>query len=61
MNLIEKICQQMETDDADTDKQSEILLDVWKKATPEQVKAIDETLLCLCGWSMKTLIEMVQE
>jgi hypothetical protein len=57
MNLIQKVYEEMTTDDYDDDKQSTILKNEYIEATVDQQKAIDRVFIALCGWSLKTLIE----
>jgi hypothetical protein len=57
MNLIQKIYEEMTTDDSGDDKQSEILKNEYFHATEDQQKAIDKVFIALCGWSLKTIIE----
>ncbi|MGH1439757.1 MAG: hypothetical protein ACRBBR_06575 [Cellvibrionaceae bacterium] len=56
MNLIEIIFEEMWSDDANRDKQSDLLKKRYKQATDKEKNAIDDTLVCLCGWSLNTLI-----
>jgi hypothetical protein len=58
MNLVEKIFEQMELDDDDWEEQSEILLETWREASEDRRRVIDEVLVALCGWTMKSLIRM---
>lgn len=57
MNLIEQVLEAMQTDDENSDKQSRILKRDYEAATAAQRLAIDNAFICLCGWSLKTLIE----
>ena len=56
MNLIDKIEEQMRTDDADRDKQSEELKTQYENASESEKKAIDDALISICGWSLETII-----
>ena len=55
MNLIELILSEMQDDDADTEDQSQRLEQVYDEADQTGKKAIDDTLICLCGYSMDSL------
>jgi hypothetical protein len=57
MNLIQKIYEEMTTDDSGDDKQSGILENEYLHASEDQQKAIDRIFIALCGWSLKTIIE----
>jgi len=59
--LVEKIFEQMGSDDANTDKQSATLLNIWNEATAEQKEALNDAMICICGWTMGSLIEMVNQ
>lgn len=54
MTLIERILDEALSDDEDDSDQLERL---YKGSTPDQQKALDAAMLCICGWSLKTLIE----
>jgi hypothetical protein len=55
--LIDRIQEEMESDDEDREKQSAILLSVYMGADEKTQAVIDEVFICLCGWSFKTLLE----
>jgi hypothetical protein len=57
VNIIEKIRAAMDDDDDNLDKQSEILLADYAAADDTGKALIDAALVCVCGWSLKTLIE----
>ena len=57
MNLMELILDEMLTDEDGTDKQSSILEALYDSADDTGKELIDRTLICLCGWSLKTLRE----
>jgi hypothetical protein len=57
MNLIEKVFEEISTDEDNSDTQSEIMEREYLEATVNQRKAIDRVFIALCGWSLKTLIE----
>jgi hypothetical protein len=54
MTLIERIGILMATDDAD---QSERLQTMYENATEAERDVIDGALICLCGYSLQTLID----
>ena len=55
-SLIENIFVLMGDDDADPIKQSEKLEALYEISTDTQKKAIDNALICICGYSLDTLI-----
>ena len=57
MNLIERITKLILSDDECTEKQSDILKNTYEDATPEAQAAIDDALICICGYSLKTLLD----
>lgn len=54
MNIIEKITQAIFEDDEDPNKQSEYLIETYLIST-NQIE-IDAIFVCLCGYSLKSLI-----
>lgn len=61
MNLIELLASEIAGDFDGDDRQATRAVQTYENGTPEQKKAIDDLMICLCGWSMKTLIEMLHE
>lgn len=58
MTLISRIAEAIATDD---DDQSERLVETYKAASKTRKAAIDDVMICLCGYSMPTLIEQAKE
>lgn len=56
INLYERIQDDMNTDDEDTDKISRKLVARYQALTDEQKEVVDDTFITLCGWSMATMI-----
>ena len=54
--LIDRIEEEMQTDDADREKQSNILKRIYKESTPEEQERMDDVTMCICGWTLSTLI-----
>lgn len=54
MNLIEKITAAVLEDEEQTEKQSELLVESYLHSTDRQ--AIDNCFICLCGYSLSSLI-----
>lgn len=52
MSLIETIYDHMGSDDEDD---SERLIALYQRATPDQKQVLDDALICLCGYSFTTL------
>ena len=57
MNLIERITDLILSDDENTDKQSDILARTYDDANAGQKTAIDNALICICGYSLKTMLD----
>jgi len=55
-NLIEGIHYLMSNDDEDPQKQSDQLEALYEISTDAQKKAIDNALICICGYSLDTII-----
>lgn len=55
-NLIETIFDLMGYDEEDQTKQSEQLEALYEVCTDTQKKAIDNAMICLCGYSLDTII-----
>lgn len=53
MTLIERIYEEMLSDDEDD---SDRLKALYEQATPDQKKVLDDALICICGYSLQTLI-----
>jgi len=53
----ETLIEAMHTDEEDWRRQSARLLWDYVEATPAQREAVDNAFICLCGWSLETLIE----
>lgn len=54
MSIVSRVQEYMVTDD---DDQSERLLNDYRAASPVEQKAIDDAFICLCGYSLATIIE----
>jgi hypothetical protein len=57
VSLIDRIQEEMLSDDEDREKQSFYLKEAYENASEEAKKAIDWCFIALCGWSLKTLLE----
>jgi hypothetical protein len=57
MNLIEHITEWIYLDDECTEKQSNFLTQIYKDANENEKAVIDEVLICICGYSLKTLLK----
>lgn len=57
MSVVSRIAEAILNDD---DDQSERLVNDYQNATPEQKQAIDDALICICGWSLTTLMEQAK-
>ena len=55
-NLIEGIFTLIQKDTQDPMKQSELLEHYYTNAIPSEQKIIDTIMVCLCGYSLDTLI-----
>ena len=54
--LIDKIQEEMLSDDEDREKQSGYLADCYNESSEAEKKRIDDCFIALCGWSLKTLL-----
>ncbi|WP_461536959.1 hypothetical protein [Spongorhabdus nitratireducens] len=61
MNLIEKIIEEASNDTEDSKHQSELMKEIFQKASSEEKKVINEMLVCIYVWSFDSLLEMVDE
>jgi len=55
-NHVEKILSIMQKDDEDPIKQSELLEHYYSNATPSEQRIIDTIMVCVCGYSLDTII-----
>jgi len=53
VSVVDKVRELMACDDCD---QSERLRETYEAATPEQRKVVDEIFVCLCGYSLETIL-----
>ena len=60
-NTIETIFTLMSKDDEDPLKQSESLESLYEISTDTQKKAIDNALICICGYSLDTIINSPED
>jgi hypothetical protein len=60
-NIIEGIFTLMQKDDEDPMKQSEILEITYNKATQDEKKIIDDIMICVCGYSLDTILNRPEE
>lgn len=58
-NLVAQVSKALFSDD---DDQSEMLANVYLEANQAEKDVLDRAFICLCGWSLKTLMDKcVQE
>lgn len=57
MSIIDTIADLMLNDDEDREKQADILKATWARCTAREQARIDEIMICVCGYSLTTLIE----
>jgi len=55
--IINRVQRHMATDDDDPIDQSERLRDLYTGATKAQRKLLDDAFICLCGWSLDSLLQ----
>ena len=53
-NLVDWIEHQMARDDEDRGKQSYRLRVVYEESGPAERKALDDAMICICGYSLET-------
>lgn len=54
MNIIERVIQAISADDENTNKQAQYLVESYARSKHKE--DIDEVFICLCGYSLATLI-----
>jgi len=57
MSIVSRVHELIASDD---DDQSERLLNDYRAASPVEQKAIDDAFICLCGYSLATVIEQAK-
>lgn len=55
-NIIKRVSDLMQTDDANTDKQSAIVIRKYKNASESERDLLDGVFIALCGYSLDTII-----
>src|SRR5262245_23564118 len=55
--VIDQIEELMQSDDDDREEQSELLVSIYDEADENGKKLIDRVIICLCGYSLKTLMK----
>lgn len=60
-NIIDHILYLMQNDCDDTEKQSDQLEALYEISTDTQKKAIDNAFICICGYSLDTIINNSEE
>ena len=60
-HLIEKIFEEMSTDGDADERQAERLVRLYQESSQKEKELIDQVMMCICGWTMKTLIEGVEK
>lgn len=61
MDLLTEIYTLMSEDDDDPEDQSQHLVDLYEKADEAGKRLIDDTLICVCGYSLPSLKERAGE
>lgn len=56
-DLIDWIEEQMANDDEDRVKQSRKLRELYEDCAPAQRRAMDDALICICGYSIASALE----
>jgi hypothetical protein len=60
-NTIEHILYLMQNDTEDSEKQSESLEALYEISTDTQKKAIDNAFICICGYSLDTILNSPED
>ncbi len=55
--LIDRVQEAMLSDDEDLEEQSAILRSIYEEQGRAARNKIDEIFICLCGWSLETLLK----
>ena len=61
MDLIEMIVSEAQEDMDDSGRQSRLISELFENASPEERKAMNELLVCICGWQFESLQNMLDE
>lgn len=56
-NILERILGLMQSDDDNTKRQSTRLKNLYENADKDGKELLDNALLCICGYTLKTLIK----
>lgn len=56
MNILETVLDEMQSDDRNTLAQSKKLTTLYGTQDKDGQELLDAAFICLCGWSLKTLI-----
>jgi hypothetical protein len=59
--VIGRIQDLMHTDEESPSKQSERLVALYERSTEAQKEAIDEALVCICGYALKSILRDMAE
>jgi len=59
--ILGRVLHAMQTDDEDPSKQSRKLRALYEEADEAGKKLLDDALICLCGWSLATLIQRTDD
>lgn len=57
-NLVAQVSKAMFSDD---DDQSEMLANLYTEANQAEKDLLDRAFICLCGWSLKTLMDRCEQ
>lgn len=57
MALIDKIVEEAQTDNLNREAQGNRLEHIYNGSNESEKVLIDQVMLCICGWTLKTLIE----
>jgi hypothetical protein len=57
-NLVSHVSKEMFSDD---DDQSQMLADIYLSASQAEKDVLDRAFICLCGWSLKTLMDRCEK
>jgi hypothetical protein len=60
MILIEHIETATMLDDADRDRQSKEIERLYAEATDSERELLDKVFVCMCGWRLRTLIDVAE-
>jgi len=57
VNILERVAELMQSDDDNTEKNSDRIVGHYKRADRETREVIDHVFICLCGYSLDSILK----